>query len=147
MFSLVYRSVATPVFGRSQIQEMLEKARQFNQKNKITGCLLYYQGEFIQYIEGSQVKVLKLFDKIQRDDRHTEVEILSHSHIEGREFEEWHMAYEDFARDNDDLQFLRLLTGSFVDSDTKTLDPNPTSTYFWRTAKRLLNAYSSQRLW
>lgn len=146
MFSLVYRSVANPVFDRVQIQDMLEKARQFNHENKITGCLLHYHGEFIQYLEGSQIKVLNLFDKIQKDKRHSKVEILSHGYIEDREFKQWHMAYEDFARDNDDLQFLRLLTSSFVDSDSKTLDPNPTSAYFWRTAKRLLNAYSSQRL-
>ena len=145
MFSLVYRSVASPMFDNLQIRDMLGKARQFNQENKITGCLLCYHGEFIQYLEGSQIKVLNLFDKIQKDKRHSEVEILSHGYIERREFKQWHMAYEDFARDNDDLQFLRLLTSSFVDSNSKTLDPNPTSTYFWRTAKRLLNAYSSQR--
>ena len=145
MFSLVYRSVASPVFDRLQILDMLEKAREFNQENKITGCLLCYRGEFIQYLEGNQIEVLNLFDKIQKDDRHSKINILSHGDIQGREFKQWHMAYEDFTRDNDDLQFLKLLTSSFVDSNSKTLDPNPTSTYFWRTAKRLLNVYSSQR--
>lgn len=124
---------------------MLDKSREYNQKNKITGCLLYYHGEFVQYIEGNQVKVLRLFDKIKMDSRHSKIELLLHGHIDEREFKEWHMAYEDFTRDSDDLQFLKLLISSFIDSPDDAMDPNPTSTYFWKTAKRLLNATSLSR--
>ncbi len=56
---------------------MLEKARENNSRDNITGCLLYYEGEFIQYLEGNQVKVLTLFDKINADKRHKDVTLLS----------------------------------------------------------------------
>ncbi|MEM8927133.1 MAG: BLUF domain-containing protein [Bacteroidota bacterium] len=143
MFCLVYRSTASPAFGKAQIQGMLEKARTNNQGNTITGCLLYYKGEFLQYLEGNQVKVLQLFDKIISDSRHHTIELISHDHIETRQFKKWEMAYEDFLGDNDALQFLKLLVSSYFDGSEKPMDPNPTSKYFWRTAKRLLMANTS----
>ncbi|GMN06406.1 hypothetical protein MTsPCn5_17950 [Croceitalea sp. MTPC5] len=144
MFCLVYKSVASPAFDKAAICEMLEKAKKSNKKKNITGCLIYYQGEFLQYLEGRQVSVLGLYDKIKLDDRHHDVELISHSHVEEREFENWDMAYEDFFGDNDQLQFLRLLVSSYLESPQKAMDPNPTSGHFWRTAKRLLRANTSE---
>ncbi|MEM1336983.1 MAG: BLUF domain-containing protein [Bacteroidota bacterium] len=138
MFCLVYTSTASPDFDREKIQLMLEKARVFNNSQGITGCLLSYKGEFLQYLEGNQVKVLALFDKIQKDRRHSDIELISHGTIRSREFTKWDMAYEDFHGDNDTLQFLKLLVSSYLTPSEKALDPNPTSEYFWRTAKRLL---------
>ena len=54
MFCLIYRSAANPSFKQGDIQKMLKKARLYNEKQGITGCLLYYKGEFIQYLEGNQ---------------------------------------------------------------------------------------------
>ncbi len=146
MFCLVYTSTAKPDFDRTQVQMMLEKARVFNNSNGITGCLLYYKGEFLQYLEGNQVKVLALFDKIQKDQRHCDVELISHGNINAREFKKWDMAYEDFYGDNDTLQFLKLLVSSYLEPSEKALDPNPTSKYFWRTARRLLSNKTTSRL-
>ena len=86
MFCLIYRSVASPSFKQSDIKKMLEKARLNNEELGITGCLLYYQGEFIQYLEGNQIKVLELYDKIKADKRHTDVELISYAEREMREF-------------------------------------------------------------
>lgn len=138
MFCLVYRSKANPVFGYLQIQEMLEKAREYNRKNKITGCLLLYNGQFIQYLEGNQIKVLALFDKIQNDIRHKEVTLLSHDTIEEREFEKWQMAFEYLKNENSQLQYLKLLVGTFFENSESSLAPNPTSRKFWRATKLLL---------
>ncbi|MGB5817981.1 MAG: BLUF domain-containing protein [Saonia sp.] len=145
MFCLVYRSIANPIFGQIQIEEMLEKARDFNDSNGITGCLLYYDGEFIQYIEGNQVKVLALFDKIKEDERHSQVKVLSHGHIDAREFKGWDMAFENFMGENDHLQFLRLLISSFMENSNNSMEPNPASMFFWKTAKRLLGGKPSPR--
>lgn len=143
MFCLVYRSIAQPIVDAGAIRAILETARDFNKKNQITGCLLYYQGEFIQYLEGKQVVVLELFDRIKADNRHRKVSLLSHGEIEDREFSDWSMAYEDFLGDNDHLQFLKLLVDSYVENPKKSMDPNPTSKYFWRTARRLLAQQNS----
>lgn len=145
MFSIVYRSIASPAFDKAKIKEMIERARRFNKKNHITGCLLFYNGEFVQYLEGKQVTILRLFDKIKIDDRHHDVELISHSHIKGREFEKWDMAYEDFLGENDELQFLRLLVSSYFESPLNVMEPNPASSYFWSTTRRLLQSKSSHK--
>ncbi len=145
MFSLVYCSKAKPDTDASVIRSILETARNFNSKNDISGCLLYYQGEFIQYLEGKQIEILQLYDRIKADPRHREVTLLSHGEIQAREFGDWSMAFEDFTGDNDQLQFLRLLIESFVEDPVKSMEPNPSSKYFWRTAKRLLTNHKPKR--
>ena len=146
MFCLVYKSEASTSWGYAQIQEMLVKARKFNKANGITGCLLYYDGSFLQYLEGNQISVLNLFDKIQADKRHSAVNLLCHSHISERKFESWHMAFEDLMGENDHLQFLKLLVSSYVAGPISAMEPNPSSLYFWNTAKRLLEGNKSQRI-
>lgn len=146
MYCLVYKSVANSLFGYAQIKEMLERARDFNKVNSITGCLLYYEGTFLQYLEGNQIVVLNLFDRIKVDERHSAVNLLCHSHINERKFTSWDMAYEDLMGENDHLQFLKLLVSSYVAEPIGAMEPNPSSLYFWNTAKRLLESKKSQRI-
>jgi hypothetical protein len=140
MFCLVYKSKANPALKPSQVRELLDKAREFNQSNKITGCLLFYNGQFIQYLEGNQIKVLELFDRIQKDTRHSNVELLSHEALEFREFEKWDMAFENLHGENSHLQYLKLLVDSFTDDNQTSLAPTPSSRKFWRTAKLILES-------
>ncbi|NAY92185.1 hypothetical protein GTQ34_09660 [Muricauda sp. JGD-17] len=146
MFCLVYKSQSNPLFGYDQIKEMLEKAREFNKENAITGCLLYYERTFLQYLEGNQIDVLKLFDRINADDRHSDVRILCHSHIDERKFKSWDMAYEDLMGENDHLQFLKLLVSSYTAEPIGAIEPNPSSMHFWNAAKRLLEGKESHRI-
>lgn len=146
MFNLVYRSKANPVFAQSQIQFMLEHARDFNNSNNITGCLLYYHEAFLQYLEGDKEKVLTLFESIKEDERHSEVILLSTSHIYAREFETWSMAYENFLGANHQLEYLKLLISSYIEVPNTAVSPNPTSKSFWTTAKKLLNLQLDEKL-
>ena len=145
MFNLVYRSKANPIFEQSQIQYMLEHARDFNSSNNITGCLLYYHEAFLQYLEGDQSKVLNLFEKIKEDDRHSQVILLSTSHIYSREFDTWSMAYENFLGANHQLEYLKLLISSFTEVPDMAINPNPTSKSFWTAAKKLLNFQTQEK--
>ena len=77
--------------------------------------MLYYEGEFIQYLEGNQIKVLELFDKIKKDKRHTDIELISYAERDSREFSNWEMAFEDFYGDNDQIAYLKLLVSTFFD--------------------------------
>ena len=139
MFSLVYRSKASSSFSGSAVTEMLKKARAYNQSEGITGCLLYYKDEFIQYLEGNQFKVLRLFDKISEDRRHSDIALLSYAETDKRNFDKWEMAYEDLHGENDQLQFIKLLVSSYVDDAINPMDPNPTSVKFWKTVRSLLD--------
>ena len=143
MFCLVYRSVAKPSFKQSDIKKMLEKARIANKQLGITGCLLYYAGEFIQYLEGNQIKVLELFDRIKKDKRHTDIELISYGERDSREFEQWEMAYENFLGDNDQITYLKLLVSSYVEEPTKISNMHPSSVSFWETVSKLLKTNSA----
>lgn len=138
MFCLVYKSKALASIGNQEVKDILVTARRFNKKNNITGCLLFYGGRFLQYLEGSQVTILELFDRIKIDERHTEVELLNHGKINSREFENWEMAYENLNGENSQLQYLKVLTASFFEDFENRLEPNPASQQFWSTAKKML---------
>ncbi len=144
MHALVYQSKAKLVFGIHEIQEMLKKARKFNREQQITGCLLFYKGDFIQYLEGNRKRILSLFWKIQDDERHEFVTLLSFEKIERREFQDWDMGYEDFYGDNNQLQYLKLLVNAFMVDDANTMGPNPTSGKFWNATKLLLKSKSGK---
>ncbi|WP_276167600.1 BLUF domain-containing protein [Zobellia alginiliquefaciens] len=138
MFCLVYTSVANTDIGLQEIQRMLEKAQEFNRQNDITGCLLFFKGRFIQYIEGDETKIISLFERIKKDDRHTEVRLLSGNKIHNREFKDWQMAFEHLKSENSNLQYLKLLVSTFFENPENSLSPNPTSIEFWKATNLLL---------
>lgn len=142
MFCLIYRSVAIPSFKQSDIHEMLQKARANNEKLGITGCLLYYNGEFIQYLEGSQIRVLELYDKIKKDKKHKDIELIAYNERDSREFDQWEMAYEDFFGENDQITYLKLLVSAYLDNPDQTANLHPASIPFWHTVSKLLKPNS-----
>lgn len=139
MFSLVYRSVAKPEFNLDKIQEMLTKAKENNHQLGITGCLLYHEGEFIQYLEGNQFRVLTLFDKIKADQRHRDVELLCYGERAGRAFASWDMAYENFYGENAHMIHLKLIVGEYLNHNNVTAANNPSKAIFWETVGNLLD--------
>ena len=131
MFCLVYRSTAQLAFKTVDVKEMLEKARISNSRDNITGCLLYYDDEFIQYLEGNKIKVLNLFDKIKADKRHKDISILAYGITDSREFKDWEMAYADYFGDNDQINYFRLLLDSYEEKEDSSIHPNPSFNAFW----------------
>jgi len=142
MFSLVYKSIAKPNFKPEGISDMLERARNYNHSQGITGCLLYYKGTFIQYLEGNQVKVLKLFDKIKQDRRHKDVRLLSHGETEAREFKSWDMAFESFQGENEQLSFLKLFTDDYPKKES-IFWGDTSKLSFWKEVNDLINRKST----
>jgi len=138
MFCLVYKSAAKATFKQVDVKEMLEKARISNSGNNITGCLLYYEGEFIQYLEGNQIQVLRLFDKIKADKRHEDITIVAYGITESREFKDWEMAYEDFFGDNDQVNYFRLLLDSYNEKADSPIHSNPSFNAFWLAVRENL---------
>ena len=146
MFNLVYRSNADPAFNQSQILDLLESSKDFNKTNDITGCLLYFQGTFLQYLEGDRRTILALYDRIKDDQRHSRVTLLCNSHIYSREFKTWDMAYENFLGVSDQLEYLKLLVSSYIENPDIAINPNPTTKSFWNAANKLLSHKMQDRL-
>lgn len=139
MYNLVYKSIAKTL-SASQVNEILVKSRDFNSKHDITGCLIYHEGVFIQYLEGGAKDVLDLFERIKVDDRHYEVKLLSNGNIYSREFDTWSMAFLSEEIPNEAFEYIKLMVSSDDGEDEDmSVIPNPTTKKFWLAAKNLVN--------
>ena len=97
-FRLIYRSRSLlpdkADGGDEALAEILRVARHNNQDHNVTGALVLYEyrKRFAQVLEGPEAKVQALFESIQRDPRHDNVEI-KHAGIVGEGvFRRWAMA-------------------------------------------------------
>jgi hypothetical protein len=93
MFHLVYVSSAVNLFSDEQLEELLAVSRTNNDKNGLTGMLLYVDGNFIQALEGEKDDVLATNLRIARDPRHRGMLTLLQGDIEQRNFPNWSMGY------------------------------------------------------
>lgn len=98
IFQLVYCSSAKTLFSREQLLELARKANQFNQTVGISGLLLYYDGSFVQVLEGEESQVNSLYEKIIQDKRHSNAIVVSCKIVRQREFSEWGMAATEFSQ-------------------------------------------------
>jgi hypothetical protein len=90
---LVYISAAEHAFTELELEQLLAKARENNTSLDISGMLLFHEGSFIQALEGDKEKVNQLYNKIAKDDRHTETRVLYRGDQEERNFDSWSMGF------------------------------------------------------
>jgi methanogenic corrinoid protein MtbC1 len=60
-----------------------------NEREGITGLLLYDEGRFFQWLEGSAESLKRLMDSIRRDSRHVDVQVLRDCPTPSRRFTGW----------------------------------------------------------
>lgn len=138
MYELIYRSQAKQELTTNDISDILEIARKFNSKNQITGCLLYYNNEFIQILEGEKEILHKLFTNIQKDTRHNNVILLAEAEKQDRIFPNWSMAYHEIGT-NDNININKLLfVNNFITLSELIAKPTRATKLFWYMAKQLL---------
>ncbi|MEA9601263.1 MULTISPECIES: BLUF domain-containing protein [unclassified Polynucleobacter] len=89
LVELSYLSEAVSDMSFLGLMRLLESARAFNQKNGVTGILLYDNQQFGQIIEGEHANVMKAWKRIQEDKRHHRVELLEIREITERNFPDW----------------------------------------------------------
>jgi len=77
---LLYTSLATEPLGTLDLFNLLNQARERNAALGITGHLLYAKGQFTQCIEGPSACVEQLWQRLLKDHRHAEVQLLSTNH-------------------------------------------------------------------
>jgi hypothetical protein len=97
LISLAYSSKVKEYMTGLTLESELEKIKQSSAENNtdinITGYLLYMDGYFIQYLEGSPKDVESLYLKISLDPRHHSITLLSHEKITERSFKKWTKLY------------------------------------------------------
>lgn len=93
LFSLVYISASSLLMDNAELDEILAKSRQNNTQLGITGMLLYYEGAFMQVLEGNEETVRTLYARISQDARHHHLIVLLEEYIPERTFPDWSMGY------------------------------------------------------
>lgn len=117
-----------------QLGTLLRKARERNQREGVTGVLLYADGTFLQYIEGPAQGLLRVYEAILRDPLHHHIFEMLREPLAQREFGQWAMGYRGTARvdgTTDDAGLTRLLV-----DDARNLTPG----------RLMLNAFWSKGL-
>lgn len=94
LYELIYRSTAKPGLTSQDLEDILKTARDFNESNNLTGCLLFHEGQFLQLLEGEFQVLLDLYDKIKKDPRHRDFLLLHMKETEQRVYNDWTMAFK-----------------------------------------------------
>ena len=94
---LIYCSrnrIPGPVDGHEdEVRQILAASRRNNARDGITGALMFNAGCFAQILEGPRAAVEATFERIQVDERHGDVLLLSFGPSPERGFPDWTMAF------------------------------------------------------
>ena len=85
------------------IHQILKSSRSNNARVGVTGALLFNSGCFAQVLEGSSSAVSETFERIQWDERHSDVLVLDYSPVTARAFPDWSMSFVGMARSGQKL--------------------------------------------
>ena len=90
LVSLIYTSEMT---GSMDFMDILEVSRARNERDSITGVLLFCNNNVVQCLEGSREAVNKTYARIVQDKRHQNPLLVDYRNIYTRMFSEWSMGY------------------------------------------------------
>ncbi len=138
MYDLVYCSEGVSELTQQDVIDILNTARDFNDKHNITGCLLFYNNQFLQIIEGNKEDITDLYNNIKKDKRHSSILLLSTGEKEERSFPNWSMAFKEL-NENDlnhiiDQNVMANFSAlaDFAKKDSESLH------FFWSMAKQII---------
>lgn len=138
MHSLVYKSTANRNITSKELTKILETSRGFNEKNAISGCLIYYDHKFLQILEGSKQKLDELFLNIKQDMRHYDVELMYEGFIKERTFKKWSMAYIDLNSPYNNSLERELFKSNLMVYSTLVKKSDPATALFWNEVRAYL---------
>jgi hypothetical protein len=90
---LIYSSEPSQALDDQQVMAILATARRNNERDDITGMLVFDSTAFLQVIEGDREKLSKLYAALVLDTRHHKLTILGMGPIDEREFSSWQMGF------------------------------------------------------
>ncbi len=108
MIQISYVSRSKKPMSAEDLLNLLYKCRSKNERRGVSGMLLYGNGTFLQTIEGDEDVIDNLLDTISKDERHTEIQVLTRKEIPARQYSEWSMGFEEISDDTlKDVEGLR----------------------------------------
>jgi len=120
---MIYISEATASMSTEELGVILETSRANNQRDGITGMLLYIErqsnltgGRFMQVLEGEKEELQKALNRIRTDVRHRNVMLISEDTLVQRNFNSWSMGFKSLKADD-----FTLIPGYINITDSKVL--------------------------
>lgn len=98
LVSLIYTSEMT---DRMDFMEILEVSRINNERDCITGLILFCNNKVVQCLEGSREAVSRTYTRISRDKRHRNPTLVDYRNLSTRSFSQWSMGY---VQESSDIQ-------------------------------------------
>ena len=92
---LIYVSTAAKSMTQEALEAIVEESRIRNRLCDVTGVLMCCGRNLMQLLEGEESKIRSLFDRIARDPRHQNVQLLLCKPVKHRLFPEWGMGLVD----------------------------------------------------
>ncbi|UOQ68573.1 BLUF domain-containing protein [Hymenobacter volaticus] len=94
MHHIIYMSRGVRPMSETDLRTLLQQARSENERQGITGALVYGDGQFMQIIEGEESVLATLYAKLLQDSRHVNVVKLADKQVLRRSFEDWSMGFQ-----------------------------------------------------
>ena len=91
LLQVLYTSRAAEGVAASESFSIVATSERENARQSITGFLLEHDGRFLQFLEGPPLGVEALMARIERDPRHSHVDIRFRAGDEKRCFPDWSM--------------------------------------------------------
>lgn len=109
MKRLIYSSIASEEVNFDIVGEILTHAVKRNKDKHITGMMVYDGHSFLQCIEGDEVVINELWEKLNTDPRHHSLHISGEEYDEKRLFSNWNMGYMNNSHEIQEM--IRKVTG------------------------------------
>jgi hypothetical protein len=94
MHHLIYLSQATRPLSAKALTCLLDQARLANERQHLTGALVYGNKRFIQLLEGEPAVLEQAYARISRDPRHQHLCRVADYPITARQFADWPLAFQ-----------------------------------------------------
>jgi len=88
---VLYISKTTRAMSDAELHDIASKARMKNEREGITGALLFVENSFVQVIEGKDASIEDLLAALRADNRHRDITILMDRQVRSRDFQNWSM--------------------------------------------------------
>jgi hypothetical protein len=98
IYSFVYISASSHLLSDAELADILTVSRRNNTQVGITGMLLYYDGAFMQVLEGESAAIETVLARISQDKRHSRIIRLLEEYVPERGFPDWSMGYHRLNR-------------------------------------------------
>lgn len=90
--SLIYVSRAAPDIEADDLDRIHRSAVNLNALDGITGLLVYNGSHFLQIVEGASDAIDDLLQRLRRDPRHSDLEVVDETMVEAISFPDWSMS-------------------------------------------------------